>query len=591
MNMKKLLKSLLAIAAAFLMVFSLGTAVNADYDSSKTATITVTDTSGVAGSTFKAYQILQLSNSGTNYTYYVPQTYRSLLQNVLYDADSTKYPVKSSITDEQIIDYIDHLDDDKTTADTNTRAFAEAVYAKILNTTIAPTTSGTSSLDNEKAQVSFTVPQGYYLIAEEGATGSDNTDSLVMLNTNGKNGNINITTKEKAPTVEKKVQEHDDSNQNSGVNSEYQDAADWDINDHVPLQLKGTVSDRIDNYSTYYYKFADKLSNGLTFDENSLHVFINNRGTETEVKNVTDNSVTDKTAGYVIKNSDTDSYTVNNGYAPNLVVEFQDLKSVKDTKGNKISVNANSVVYVRYTATLNTNAVIGNSGNPNDVVLRFENNPYYNGRGTHTPGETPKDEVVVFTYRTVFNKTKADGTTALAGADFTLKKLVKDADGKDTWVEVGSTGNPGVKETNVVSTTTQFAFKGLDAGTYQLTESKTPDGYKTMSPVQFTITATRADNEGKDNEGMDHTVTGNTMLTGLSGANITSGTVDLGTFTLDTTNNATNYGTLKANVKNESGSSLPSTGGIGTTMFYVVGGGLVAVAAALLISKKRASAE
>lgn len=573
--MKKLLKSLLAIAAAFLMVFSLGTAVNADYNDKNTATITVTDTSGIAGSTFNAYQILQLSNSGENYTYYVPEAYRSLLQSVLNEADKDKYPIAKSIGDQAIIDYIDHLNDDEKTADTNTRKFAEAVYAKILNsTTIHPTDYAVSKLDKGGAKASFTVPQGYYLIAEEGAAGL-NTDSLVLLNTNGEKG-INIETKENAPTVEKKVKETNDSDRTT---TGWQDAADWDINDQVPFQLEGTVSDKIDNYSTYYYKFADQLSAGLTYDTGSLQVYIKNGDVETEVKNVTADTETNKTAGYVIKTSDTDKYTVNNNYNPNLVVEFQDLKSVKDTNGNPISVNAHSVVYVRYTATLNKNAVIGNNGNPNDVVLKFENNPYYKGTGTHTPGETPKDEVVVFTYSTEFNKTQADGKTPLPGADFKLEKLVKDANGIDKWFEVGSTDNPGIKDT---VTSTRFVFKGLDAGTYQLTETKTPDGYKTMSPVKFTITAERADNEDAT-----HSVTNNTMLAGLSVNNITNNTGDLGIFILDDEN----CGKLIANVKNESGSLLPTTGGIGTTMFYVVGGGLVAIAAALLISKKRASAE
>lgn len=580
--MKKILKSLLAITAAFLMVFSLGTAVNANYDDTKNATITVTDTSGVAGSTFKAYQILELSNSDTNYTYYVPDTYRPLLKSVLSEADS-KYSNVDSISDQDIIDYIDKLDDDPTTNDTKTREFAEAVYQKILNRNITPTDSDESKIDidNDEAKVSFTVPQGYYLIAEEDAAGS-NTDSLVLLTTNGEKG-ITISTKEKAPTVEKKVLEHNDSTQKEGENSEYQDAADWDINDKVPFQLEGTVSNKIDNYSTYSYKFADKLSSGLTYDEGSLHVYIKNGESEYEVKNVTGTG-TDKTAGYVIKTSDDsdDKYTINNGYEPNLVVEFQDLKLVQDTNNNRITVNADSVVYVRYTATLNKDAVIGNNGNPNDVVLKFENNPYYNEKGTHTPGETPKDEVVVFTYSTEFNKTQADGTTPLAGADFKLEKLVKDENGDDTWFEVGSPNNPGIKEA-VGSDTTKFVFKGLDAGTYRLTETTTPDGYKTMSPVQFEIKATRADNEDKD-----HSINDNTMLTGLSGVITTDGMVNLGTFTnTDTKIN----GTLKANVKNESGSELPGTGGIGTTMFYVVGGGLVAIAAALLISKKRASAE
>lgn len=121
---------------------------------------------------------------------------------------------------------------------------------------------------------------------------------------------------------------------------------------------------------------------------------------------------------------------------------------------------------------------------------------------------------------------------------------------------------------------TAFTFKGLDDGDYILTETVTPATYNTIEPIRFTVTA-------------DHKITWNgearnTILTSLTG-NVTSGTAD---FMPDKTE-----GSLTTNVVNQSGATLPGTGGIGTTIFYVIGGLLMAAAAVLLITKKRMNSD
>ena len=106
----------------------------------------------------------------------------------------------------------------------------------------------------------------------------------------------------------------------------------------------------------------------------------------------------------------------------------------------------------------------------------------------------------------------------------------------------------------------------MDDGNYRLTETKTPAGYNTVDPIYFTITA-------------EHDVlSDNPALTSLSG-NATTGEL---TFTPNTTN-----GSLSADVVNRAGVTLPETGGMGTTLFYVAGAGLVLVAVVLLITRKR----
>jgi LPXTG-motif cell wall-anchored protein len=223
-----------------------------------------------------------------------------------------------------------------------------------------------------------------------------------------------------------------------------------------------------------------------------------------------------------------------------------------------ITQEENKVV-VEYNATLNDKAVLGSEGNPNSVELTYSNNPNDTGDGKSKPantGTTPKDTVKVFTYQTIINKVGEDEKTPLAGAEFTLVKKNKDGSTKNVDVVKNAEG-------------TSFTFKGLDAGDYVLKETKTPDGYNTVKPIEFTINA-KYDPEADDPQ-----------LINLSG-DVTSGVAEFDANKAD--------GSLKADIVNRKGSLLPSTGGMGTTILYVIGSILVLVAAVLLITKKRMDA-
>ena len=222
---------------------------------------------------------------------------------------------------------------------------------------------------------------------------------------------------------------------------------------------------------------------------------------------------------------------------------------------------------MEYSSTLNDQAVLGSTGNPNTMHVTYSNNPNDEQGGEN--GKTPDDTVIVFTYKVVANKVtknpdydpEVEGSEQyipLKGAGFTLYK--KNASGK--YVAVGSE----VKGDEM----TTFEWKGLDDGDYKISETTTPAGYNTIADIEFTITA-------------EHDVlSDNPALTSLSG-NATTGEL---TFTSDTTE-----GYLSADVINNAGSTLPETGGIGTTIFYVLGSVLLVGAAILLITKKRMSAE
>lgn len=335
-----------------------------------------------------------------------------------------------------------------------------------------------------------------------------------------------ITIKPKSNEVPKFTKKLKDTNDTTGVITGWQDSADYDIDDKIPFRLQGTVSKDFDSYKTYYYAFHDVEEKGLTFDPSSVKVFVGDEETGTKI--------------------DASNYTVVTNPADGCTFEivFDDLKNIP-------SVTAKSIITVTYESTLNGNAVLGAQGNVNTAKLEYSNNPRGNGTGT-----TPWDNVIVFTYKVVVNKVDQAGQP-LVGAQFTLTKKING-------------GTEVIKTMTIDSSETQFTLSGLDDGEYTLTETVTPAHYNTISPITFTVKA-------------DHTITWETerredILTSLSGDK----KVGEITFASSKTD-----GTLTTDVINNIGTTLPGTGGIGTTIFYVIGGGLMVAAAILLITKKR----
>ncbi|MFM9320337.1 isopeptide-forming domain-containing fimbrial protein [Streptococcus sp. ST16] len=377
---------------------------------------------------------------------------------------------------------------------------------------------------------------GYYLIKDK-----DDATSAYILEVVK---NVTVTPKVGTPTVQKKVK---DTNDTTGVTTDWQDSADYDINDDVPFQLTATLPANYDSYNSYYLNFEDELSSGLTYN-NDAKVYVVNG---TERKEVTN---------YFFAGSD-------NG---KLSFAIQDLKQI--SINGTATINKDSKIVVEYSAKLNSNAVIGSQGNPNSVILKYSNNPNHSGDGNQkptippttppttpptppeTPGKTPKDTVIVFTYKTVVNKVDQNGA-ALKGAEFKLFKKMQDGSLKEI-----------ATEAPITSDTTSFGFKGLDDGDYILKETKTPAGYNTIKDITFTVTA-------------EHDVLADQpKLTNLSGV-AASGQI---TFTADK-----DAGSLTTQVENKKGSILPSTGSIGTTVLYVAGSVLVVAAGILLVTKKR----
>ena len=373
------------------------------------------------------------------------------------------------------------------------------------------------------------VPSGYYLIKDEDGSqeGAQDSYTLYIVQVVGKD--ILIDPKADVPTSQKKVDDKNDSN-TSEDGENWQDSADYDIGDTVPYLLTAQLPENVSAYTSYTLRFVDTMSKGLTYVEGSAEVFVNGKSA---------GKLEPTSANY---SGDDDRYT--DGTV--LTWNFANIKAAPYNAGN------NAVITIEYTATLNNNAVMGSAGNPNKMHIEFSNNP--NGEGT---GQTPDDTNIVFTYKVVVNKVDED-KKPLAGAQFTLQK--KQANG--SWKDIGSA--------TVSENQATFTFSGLDDGDYKLIETVTPDGYNDIADIVFTITA-------------EHDIlSDDPRLTSLTG-DTTTGEI---TFTPNTSD-----GSLTTEVENKSGSTLPETGGMGTTIFYVLGAILVLGAGGLLIARRRTDSE
>lgn len=432
---------------------------------------------------------------------------------------------------------------------TDAAAVAKVLGAKNTNTTLANAVAKLAYANKKDTGTALTsgentLADGYYLVvdttADVGKGGAYNTALLQVV------GDIDITVKTDVPTVEKKVLEDDKYSQDGGYGEGYNDVADYNMGDVVPFHLIGSVPD-MSRYDTYKYIFHDTLSTGLTLNEDSVKVYV-----------ASDKKGTNKTeiTGWT-KAVNGQSFTVS----------FTDLKTVS-------GVSQEKYIIVEYTATLNQAAVVGLDGNPNVVYLEYSNKPDQSGGGdTGNTGKTPEDKVIVFTYE--LDTTKVDGqdnSNKLSGAEFKLhnadnKWAIVDSNNKVTgWADTEEGGSKLTSDANGL-----FKVIGLDDGTYYLKETKAPTGYNLLSSeITVVITATTTNGQNWTDGNASNALT-NLAVT----ADGKAGTGD------------TNTGIAGITVANNKGSTLPETGGMGTTIFYVLGTILVLGAAIMLITKRR----
>lgn len=491
--------------------------------------------------TFAAYQIFKGDfSSGT-------------LSNIEWGDDFNGFTYSGKSTAKEVAEKLTEKG-----ADAN--AFAKEVAAYIKRKSIAPLYRGS------KGTITLGTA-GYYLIEDTTDTTEDDAKNMTLLKVTAANQIITPKVKTDKPSVEKKVKENTKYTEDGGYGNTYNDVADYNMGDSVNFHLIGAVPD-MGNYDTYKYEFEDTLSAGLTAPaESGVKVYLSS---DKKLETTGESPDTELNAGFNVSVS-TDKVTK----ISKINVSFSDLKTVE-------GIAKGMYIIVDYSAVLNQNAVVGLNGNENKVKLKYSNNPNQSGSGENTPtGETPEDKVIVFTYE--LDVTKVDGQDAnkkLAGAEFKLMNANKTKyaiveNGKVTgWTENEKQGTVLTSDNNGL-----FTVTGLDDNKYYLKETKAPDGYNTLKdPIEFVIQATTANNQ---EWGGSASSAFTKLEIGLKN--------NKGEF--EYTDGTTDDGRVSMTVKNNKGSILPETGGIGTTIFYIVGVVLVLGAGVLLVTKKRMNAD
>ncbi len=543
--MKKAAKKLFAVLLALAMLSTLAVPVFAADP----------PTADLSGHTFEVYQIfkgtvaakagengLRLSNAewgdGIVQSLFVPD----IAAYTLFE----KNPFTSFTTTTTAAEVVAVMENWAENDSKNALNFARRAYFCI--------NKGTANRHSSQNGTSITFTEdGYYLIVD--ATSTNNSDqarnfSNLILAKAGTS--IEVTPKVVKPTVTKQVQ----TNTGDLGTAVFADSASHAINEPFYFKLTATLpaSTAYKYYRKYEVRFNDNCSNGITLDDLDTNLTVQIKcGTKTATLTAgTDYTPTTTPAGFTL--------------FIQLIDEFQ-FKST--TSGITVAdLEARGAeIEVTYKAHLNESADVitypaagttANVTNKNSVTLHYSNSP-----NDESPFDTVHGTTAAAAYVATFgvNNTKyadnlpADGGTPLAGAQFKLYSDPECTDAKevklyksgDYYYPVGTSGN-NAANCMVSAADGAFNIKGLSAGIYYLKETKTPDGYNTCENIQITIAA-------------DTTTAGTANLTGSS--------------------NMTN------NIINHSGVVLPSTGGMGTTLFYVIGGLLMVGAAVLLVTKKR----
>lgn len=524
--MKKAIKKLLAALLAVAMLCAMAVpALAAD------------DAAGAATTTGEGE--ITIDNVVTGHTY---KLYRIL--DLEYHADTKSYRYTANKTWKAFItSRSDDLRlDDKTgtvtwenedTADNGTaiQAFANAAgtYAKDNHITEEQKITAGETTHHSTSITFSNLPLGWYLVVSD-----LNNGAICSLGTTAKE--VTIKEKNGEPTIDKYVFE------NGVTHGGYSN--DASVGDTVKFQIDVAVFDG----QPHNYVIHDAMSAGLTFDIDSVVV---TRYRATDAEHTGPDIPLDtlaKGSDYTVKKTDT------------CAASAEITGCTFEIKFEDSALKANDIITVQYTATVNENAVIGVEGNPNKTILEYNNK--------YTAPSTTKTYVWEMGVHKYTNLGTGKEDTALADAEFQLykgegenkqyAKFTETSTGSSIYKLDSWTNNATDAPKVTTPTSGNIQFVGLDAGTYYLEETKAPVGYnKLTDPI--TVVIDRGTLPTKAGESVSYTV---------------------------------KYGNTTAadhivRVENKAGVELPSTGGMGTTLFYVIGGGLMVAAIVLLVTKKR----
>jgi fimbrial isopeptide formation D2 family protein/LPXTG-motif cell wall-anchored protein len=501
------------------------------------AEVTITGLDESVARTFEVYQVFKGTYNSTEGTF----------SELKWGSGVTSYNSTAVTADALVADSVlDALGND-----------ARAIVDKLVLGTATKTVQS-----NAETLTIDGLADGYYVIKD--TTNMDNKDDansawIVQVAADGKTTSIAV--KKETPSVDKQVLD-ETADAEAGATDGWGESADHAINESFQFKLTATVpiGENYAAYDTYQLTFNDSMSEGVTFESIESVKISSATLTGDDAITLADTQYDETATETANKNGLNWSLTIN------------DIKALVNAGGD-IFGKEEIKVEVIYNAHLNENAIVDTADrtggtaantNCNKVDLQYSNNPDSTGTGLSL-GRTPEDYVWVFTYEvdnTKYKVSVADGNE-LQGAGFTLYsdsamtqaiKLIENGDG--TYTVAADTTSGSVTEM-VSAADGKFNIKGLDAGTYYLRETTVPRDYNAADDITIEIGATHK-------EQADGTV--NLTLTGIDNG-------------------------VENQIVDTKNSTLPSTGGMGTTLF-ILGGGLTAAAAGIyLVSKKRAKEE
>lgn len=429
---------------------------------------------------------------------------------------------------------------------------------------------------------------GYYLFLTNGdslGAGKKNTGTSPIFAVVGGKA-VTVTEKTSIPTVNKQILAATSADPTK-LETGWAGVANSQIGQEVTYKLTGKVADNYATYDSYAYKFTDTLSNGLDYVSGSLKVYAVNNGTYTLINN-----------GYELTAPTEDNRVLTVNFAVDKATSKKGLKDID-------SVNADTEIVVFYKAKLNKNAVTGNGtegkkGNYNAVKLEYSNNPSTEGTGTSVESGAGD-----FTFKLNLNKVDQGTEKGLKGAEFSIQSA--DADTLNQYVASKNSPDGKVVAGQLVNSSDKdlpdylkfssddkgkIEVKGLDAGSYKVTEIKAPsEKYTVANPFTFTITA-----EYKKDAAELEKITVSPSQNDERRSDVVLGTLDNtpGDNTLTVTNNsAANVQTGEVNITigNTKQVGLPLTGLNGVTFTWIAGGAVLCIGVAHLIRSRKQAEE